>query len=78
MSEENTDLNYSKGYAAGMRRVNKLKAEIQRLRVVKPARKDEAVEYLLCTAESFMTAGRLLIEMSLRNELPTEQRERKL
>ena len=62
---------YSKGYAAGIKRVKALEAEIARLNEIKtplpplplPDSHDVTIEYLITTAEAMIGAANMLMEM---------------
>ena len=59
---------YAKGYAAGIKRVKQLEAEIARLNEIKtppplPDSHDTTIEYLITTAEAMVGAANMLIAM---------------
>ena len=59
---------YAKGYAAGIKRVKQLEAEIARLNGIKtppplPDSHDTTIEYLITTAEAMVGAANMLIAM---------------
>ena len=69
---------YARGYAAGIKRVKSLEAEIARLNEIKtplpplplPDSHDVTIEYLITTAEALIGAANLLMQMRTTNHLP--------
>ena len=59
---------YARGYAAGIKRVKQLEAEIARLNEIKtppplPDSHDTTIEYLITTAEAMVGAANMLMAM---------------
>lgn len=65
------DRGYSRGYAAILKRVSKLKAEIKRLKEVERPNPDynETIEWLLKTSEAFLKVVELMLEKTPNDQL---------
>lgn len=74
---------YAKGYAAGIKRVKALEAEISRLRELKtplpplplPDSHDVTIEYLITTAEAMAGAANTLMAMRNPPNVPDQRPE---